>query len=372
MTKFKEARISSIIEKFYAAAADPTQWRAVLHEMSDILGAEGICVFPGPKSNLSPVASDGLDAPLEYGIQNGWFLDNPRVTRGTAFIKRPDDLVTESMLFSPAELDRLPYNAEFVDRFDLRWFVGGLLVPDGAESAVFSVERRKDQERFSNRELELVRAMLPHFQRAGRIGVEWAKARAAGMADAFEQMGSGAILLDYQGRVVRMSARAEAHVGSAITIAHKHLLATDKAANVELQRLIGSIIRTASDLPKLIAALPRALGRPLIAYASPLIGTTGELFQSAQGIIVLTDPDERLPIADMALRQMFRLTQAEIQLAKQIALSVEVAEAARTLGIAVSTARTQLKAIFAKTNTHRQSELAVLLSRLVANGDYAP
>jgi hypothetical protein len=42
--------------------------------------------------------------------------------------------------------------------------------------------------------------------------------------------------------------------------------------------------------------------------------------------------------------------------------SVELA--AERLDVSVSTARTQLKAVFAKTNTHRQAELVALIGRL--------
>jgi DNA-binding CsgD family transcriptional regulator len=364
VTQFKEQRINVIIEKFYAAAADPIQWRAVLHEMADVFGAQGICLVPGPDCNFSPVSSLGLDEAMDYGARKGWFVESPRFSRGMAHIKKSDDLVTESMLFSPTELDRLPFNAEFAARFDLRWFVGGLLICEGSESVAISVERRKGQGRFSDREISLLRAMLPHLQRAGRIGVEWAKAKAAGMAEAFERMGSGAILLDYHGRVVRMSPRAEEHIGSAITIAQRSLLANDKAANAELQKLIGAVIGAAADFPQVSVALPRRMGRPLIAYASPVIGDAGEIFQAAKGIIVITDPDRHLPIPDMALRQVFQLSQAEIKLAKQLALGMDVADASRALEIQEGTARTYLKSIFAKTGTHRQAELAVLLNRL--------
>jgi DNA-binding CsgD family transcriptional regulator len=217
---------------------------------------------------------------------------------------------------------------------------------------------------FCDREIALLRAIIPHLQRAGRIGIEWAKAKAAGMAEAFEQMGSGAILLDYHGRVVRVSPSVEEHIGSAIMIVQRLLLATDKAANAELQRLIGAVIGAGTDVARVSVALPRKLGRPLIAYASPVLGDAGEIFRAAKGVIVLTDPDRRLPILDMSLRQAFHLSQAEIKLAKQLALGVDIAEASRILGIQTGTARTCLKSIFAKTGTHRQAELAVLLNRL--------
>jgi DNA-binding CsgD family transcriptional regulator len=64
------------------------------------------------------------------------------------------------------------------------------------------------------------------------------------------------------------------------------------------------------------------------------------------------------------LSKAFGLTPAEARLASIIAEGLNPERAAEELGISKGTARNQLKAIFAKTATHRQAELAALLSRL--------
>jgi DNA-binding CsgD family transcriptional regulator len=62
--------------------------------------------------------------------------------------------------------------------------------------------------------------------------------------------------------------------------------------------------------------------------------------------------------------QAFSLTPAEARLASLMASGMSLEDAAEKLTIARQTARTQLKAIFMKTGTHRQSQLVALLSRL--------
>jgi DNA-binding CsgD family transcriptional regulator len=59
--------------------------------------------------------------------------------------------------------------------------------------------------------------------------------------------------------------------------------------------------------------------------------------------------------------QTFRLTPSEAKLACIIARGAPPDIAARELKISRETARNQLKAVFAKTDTHRQSELVALL-----------
>ena len=62
----------------------------------------------------------------------------------------------------------------------------------------------------------------------------------------------------------------------------------------------------------------------------------------------------------------FDLTRAEARLAALVAAGTTPDGAARRLGVGRETVRSQLKAVFAKTGTHRQSELAALLLRLVS------
>jgi DNA-binding CsgD family transcriptional regulator len=84
----------------------------------------------------------------------------------------------------------------------------------------------------------------------------------------------------------------------------------------------------------------------------------------ARALLVLLDlhakdfPDARL------LGQAFGLTGAEARLASYIGAGESLEFAAERSRVSVSTARTQLKAVFTKTNTHRQAELVALIGRL--------
>jgi DNA-binding CsgD family transcriptional regulator len=68
--------------------------------------------------------------------------------------------------------------------------------------------------------------------------------------------------------------------------------------------------------------------------------------------------------ATARLRAEFGLTKAEARLALRIAEGSSLASAAQTFGVKLTTIRSQLQQVFAKTGTSRQSELvAMLLSR---------
>jgi DNA-binding CsgD family transcriptional regulator len=67
------------------------------------------------------------------------------------------------------------------------------------------------------------------------------------------------------------------------------------------------------------------------------------------------------------LERLFELTPAEARLAWLVGAGCGLTEAAERLGVSPHTARTQLKCVFAKTATGRQSQLVRLLKRIAAS-----
>jgi DNA-binding CsgD family transcriptional regulator len=86
----------------------------------------------------------------------------------------------------------------------------------------------------------------------------------------------------------------------------------------------------------------------------------------AHTVLILIDLATHPKPNRAALERIYRLTPAEAKLAVRLGQGSALAEAAEALGISVATARTQLKAIFDKTHTHRQAELVILIARLSA------
>jgi DNA-binding CsgD family transcriptional regulator len=62
----------------------------------------------------------------------------------------------------------------------------------------------------------------------------------------------------------------------------------------------------------------------------------------------------------------FNLTGSELKLLERLVDGESVADAAANLGIEISTARTHLARLFAKTGTKRQAELVTVAARLAS------
>jgi DNA-binding CsgD family transcriptional regulator len=72
-----------------------------------------------------------------------------------------------------------------------------------------------------------------------------------------------------------------------------------------------------------------------------------------------------LPMPSAAtVRALFDLTAAEARLARRLAYGDSLEEAAQRLSVKITTARTQLASIFAKTAIRRQAKLVAILARI--------
>jgi DNA-binding CsgD family transcriptional regulator len=363
----KGDRLGGLAQRFYEVAVQPTLWREVLAETADALGADGAAVFSDPFTlpSVGLHCSERVDELLDWVQRQGAALHNPRPERALARA-RPGQAVTESDLFTDWELRNLPFNVGMADDVGLRWDAGGSF--DVAGQPVFlTVQREGHRERFQRAELEALEALFPHVRRAAFVAVQMAQLRALGMLDAYTSVGCGAILLDYLGRPLKLNALAEALCGEALRIERGYLVATDQAANRELQRVIGAALAPAplgkhDELP--VAALPRPGGRGILAQGMPVAGALRDIFQEAKAIVLLTDADAGPGSDEMALRELFKLTPAEARVASAIGLGHDLPEIATRLSISIGTARAHLKSVMAKTDTHRQAELAVLVARL--------
>jgi DNA-binding CsgD family transcriptional regulator len=81
-------------------------------------------------------------------------------------------------------------------------------------------------------------------------------------------------------------------------------------------------------------------------------------------IVVLVDLRQRPEPHAATLQHSFGLTRCEARLASSLASGLRLRDIAQRYGVEVGTIRAQLKSVFLKTGTQRQSELVSLLARL--------
>ena len=193
--------------------------------------------------------------------------------------------------------------------------------------------------------------------------VAGARGSVASPAAALNAMRLPAIALDQEGFVAEVNAAAETVFDNDVKIKDRRLFVRDPAARALLKDAIDQL-RTSPRLNPL-ATDPIIVQRqdklPVLVRTWRFDWAGHRSAPEVNALLTLNalGPKPGPPAAILA--KTFRLTPAEAKLACVIARGASPEIAAGELKISRETARNQLKSVFAKTDTHRQSELVALL-----------
>lgn len=84
----------------------------------------------------------------------------------------------------------------------------------------------------------------------------------------------------------------------------------------------------------------------------------------ALALVCVTDLARDMEVSEEKLRDLFALTAAEVRVVQQLMEGATPGHAAETLGVGLTTVRSQLANIFAKTGAAGQAELSRLMTRV--------
>jgi DNA-binding CsgD family transcriptional regulator len=181
----------------------------------------------------------------------------------------------------------------------------------------------------------------------------------------FESFGCSGFLLDREGQLLFLNPRGAGCLGDGLTMRGKRLAAIDRESDVRLQSLIGVALNSTSGAQGSASTLVRRHSRlPLAVRIVRLGGEARSDLKGASLLLVGFDPEHcELPPLDM-LTDLFGLTPAEAEVAIGVVGGKHLAEIAAGRCVQIGTVRAQSKAVFGKTRTRSQAELAGLLTRL--------
>jgi DNA-binding CsgD family transcriptional regulator len=183
-----------------------------------------------------------------------------------------------------------------------------------------------------------------------------------------DRTGCGGVVLDPAGQVLDLNTAARRLLnGSRPTRSDRDLSADD--ARIALKALLRAGNTRFTLDHDTWAVVEREEQRQLVLH-SILLNTTNTSGANATNypiphtMVVLIDLEQWPQPSAATLQKIFGLTPAEAKLAILISQGEQLADVAESCNVSISTARSQLASIFAKTHTKRQAELVALLSRV--------
>lgn len=263
-----------------------------------------------------------------------------------------------------------------------RRFMNGLELTEGGRPelpASYSAPSKiiaalwEDGHIFAPETLRGMRLLMPHLDRAVRLQMRMTSAglRADLVSGALDALTLGVVLVDAAGLPLWLNRRAHEIIdhSNTLRLGAAGLVAASRAENQSLRQLINDAISAGSQ--GLLAISRGVEFRPLLLIAIPLKSDQHEaLADSPCCAIFISDPDRTDNPSVEALRHAFGLTYREAQTAIAVANGHGLKVAAKSMGVALTTARSQLQQAFEKTGTRQQAELAALIHRTLAQLRY--
>lgn len=366
--------VAQAIDTIYTAALDRAHWPILLERLAKLFNS----IFADTFQRTVDYRSFSGTA---YGLDERDYQDEFLgiwVKRNVWGKRRPTrcagDVLTTREMMPVASLLR---SAMYQDYLRPRGLHEGLRLDIWASESWIedlSFLRPWSSGAFTLTEKQMAHALLPHLHRAASVTHRIASAESLASASlaAFDGLRSAVLVLDRHTRLLHANPAAVAMlaVPDGLVLTASGLRAADANSTNRLTACIAAAAG-ATDQPARSGALllPCPSGNPhLSVVAHPLLRTLASLGRDLPGtpavLLMINASASCAGVRRQAMVTAYRLTRAETVLAADLLNGDDLRTIAAKRSRSLSTIRTQLAGLMAKTDTKRQAELVILLAKL--------
>ena len=349
--------LPALLQALYGGLTRDPPWEAFLQDVAAATEASfATLIIAAGRTGINALVTPGVD-PVRAG-------EYERLSDADPFVDLPEGQVVSYKDFVRYVPSRFQ---DWMDSVGSAQILGvDLHAPSGA-SFRLRVTRDQSLPDFTDRESDLLAGLVPHLRIALNLHARLMTTQAERQvfSSAMAGLAVATLVLARDGGILRRNALADQLLqdGAVIREAQGRVAPVAPAGMTILQRLLatppqpGEEARIDLPAPDGGALRGRAVSLPSSLYGD---GACIALF--------LTSPERSGGPDPATLRDRFQLTPAEAALAARLAQGISLIDAARALDIAHNTARAHLRAIFAKTGTHRQAQLVHLMRTAMGEG----
>lgn len=366
-----EDEVLHLVGMAYDAALDDSKWSSFLEAFAAAVG--GASAFL--RSNYTARQSVSFNASVGYdpAWKDAYCKHFVKVDYYDQVMNQypPGTVVSSARHVDQRELSKTEYFNDYLLPQDKRHAIGASLVKNADQTLIFAAQRGRHAEGFGEEEARLIAILAPHVTRAVQVHqkIHVAAAEKEQMQCVFDQLRMGVILTNRASMPVYLNRSAELLMTQdvGLSVLHNRLVAGSPTETALLQQLIrGASVGVdgfaiGGDMRIKIPNKAGFLQCVIAPVSSGISRMMGFPFDGEYVAVFLSQPDG-LHLSPKRLIAFFKLTPAEARLAAKLATLKTLEESASELGITVSTARTQLKLIFAKIGVRSQSELLMFLA----------
>jgi DNA-binding CsgD family transcriptional regulator/PAS domain-containing protein len=367
-----EQVFAAILDAIYDASVLPAHWGAALKLLGEFFKCNVTTLIDrNIKTMQGGAVATGIDesGQSEYfsiwSAKNVFIESTPRWTAGA--------IVTDQQLLPKSSLVASDFYNGFMRPRDMHSLLRLSMAVDEDVHQAISLMRPRQYGEFDGADVEHGRLFLPHLQRAATVSrhLNVSVAKLQAVNHLIEENSDGVILVDLDGNALfaNRAARAMADKKDGFTLRRNRIEAVQGDGNRAFQKLLaGALGAVRNPLAGRAGAMrfARTTGaKDYIVLVTPVPQSQTVYSKSIpKARITISDPAAAAPRPLAMLQQLFGLTGAETRLVEHLFAGQTPEQAAESLRIKISTARTHIAQIFRKTDVRRQSDLISLILRL--------
>lgn len=386
--------VSKLLGLLYEASASPADWPVFLDALGkECQAASAAFVLRNPEGLCKFEVTPGFDASSHRSYAEYFCQHDVLLERFMEASKLHGGWIgTSQTVMTDAEYHRSVVFNEFAKPLGHVHQIGATLEGlDGGLEGGVTLHRGAQSEPFGRGAAMLLTMLAPHLKRATNThhALSSARSQTAGLRQSVEALDLAILSLDRTGRVVRMSAAAQAilDLQRGICVEDGFLRAMIPWEQTHLAAMIAGAVATGAGrtedfaVPCATHRAPQAgndtlwtgspggalvisripPSRPLRVVVSPFRSGEVLLQDRPAALVFLSDPDIRPASRASVLSALYRLTPTECRLVDLLTEGSDLATAAERMRMTSETGRFHLKMIFRKTGARRQSELMRLV-----------
>ncbi|QDE29338.1 hypothetical protein FIV45_17410 [Paremcibacter congregatus] len=379
LTAPSEREISDLIAHLHRSILDPLPWYEFLNRLARLLECKAslsVNLHLWYSTILSNIET--LDLKNLFAVAEKSWPSHPLRTH----LKAPGAIYILSDLYSPADLHHNSYYNEYLQGIQksqneiILYISGPLKAP-----RTISLTRRADQAPFGKVEKDILSRLRPSLEVALETSIRLRQTELSlkALHDAASHLNVATFILDGAGFVINSNSHAMALVTQqrALRLNQDQLICARTEDNKTLSQFIARSIqwRRAPQTRKPVEALRLEVDED---HTLGILVQPIEIIQLEKpAYIVSTNPHVIIHVSDPTkvranmdqnlISHLFGLSLQESRLTALLATGLSVENAAQSMGVTLTTARTYLQRIYQKLGINRQSDLIQLISNSVAS-----
>ena len=382
-----------MVEMIYEATINPTLWQQVLIRLVEYTGSQS-AIFTAidqlnPKFNFTFTLNISeltlaayhdekiqmIDMQLHAPILKQQGLGEPVVLNWSAYAQRQGqaEYIFYEKCVAPSGIGSA--QGILLETGQYRW-------------AVLGIHRAATIPIYQQQETELLKRLSKHFRRALQIHrqLSLVQQENSDLYQLFDALKTGVILLDENAHLLYANAKAQRilETGQELSLDHFNRLKAITPYHAQLEQYIASAcfqdlsssnyqaIHAGGVLVIPSAEKSRVLTVSVVPFSSVWQNMLNQQQTEQKVAVFLSEPDKYYQLAGDFLKQHYQLSPREVKICELFVNGYNLEAIAKECTLTLSSVRTYMKYIFAKTQCSTQVELFRLLVDLSLNFEHIP